>query len=57
MDTWLAEMVCAKALRQKGPWWGLRNMESICAADGEGESGKRAGRGRGLETKFFKSKN
>lgn len=32
-------------------------MENICVADVEGKSGKRAGRGPGLETKFLKSKN
>lgn len=32
-------------------------MESICVADAEGKSGKRARRGPGLEVKFLKSKN
>ena len=32
-------------------------MENIYVAEVEGKSGKRAGRGPGLETKFLKSKN
>lgn len=32
-------------------------MENIYVADVEEKSGKRAGRGPGLETKFLKSKN
>lgn len=32
-------------------------VENTCVADVEGKSGKTAGRGPGLETKFLKSKN
>lgn len=44
VDTWPAEMVCAKALRQKGAD-GVKEHEGNGVAGVNGESGKRRGRG------------